>query len=425
MTACTRSARTGYARGPDSVPADVRLLFATRLLRLFAFGMVSITLALYLAAAGFGEGQIGLLVSLTLAGDAGLSLWITTRADRLGRRRMLRLSAGLMALAGVTFALTDSYWLLLLAAIVGTLSPSGNEVGSFLPIEQASLAQTVSDGQRTSVFAWYNLAGSLATAGGALAGGAAVQWLQGAALPPLAGYRLVFMAYAALGLALFGLFRRLSPAVEANGSTPVKGLLGLDRSQRRVLQLSALFAVDAFAGGLIVQSLVAYWFAVRFSVEPAGIGSIFFGANLFAGLSALAAARLAARVGLINTMVFTHLPANVLLMLLPLMPTLPLAVLVLLTRSTLSQMDVPTRQSYVMAVVEPAERAAAAGVTGMTRTIAAACSPLLTGLLLGNGWLSAPFVVAGGMKIVYDLALYRGFRRLRPPEEMRARSSTN
>jgi MFS family permease len=406
-----------------SLTPDGRLLFTARIMRLFAFGLVSVVLALYLATIGFDEGQIGLLLSLTLVGDAVISLLITTHADRLGRRRMLTLGAGLMTLAGVVFGLSDGFVLLTLAAIIGTISPSGNEVGPFLAIEQAGLTQTISDRQRTQVFAWYNLAGSVATALGALVGGLAAQILQNAGIELLTSYRIVLLLYAALGFALIVVFSRLSAAVEVAAPAPTRSRLGLTCSRKAVLRLSALFALDAFAGGLVVQSLVAYWFYVRFGVEPATIGAVFFGANLFAGLSALAAARIAARFGLINTMVFTHIPSNILLMLVPLMPNLPLAVLVLLARFSISQMDVPTRQSYVMAVVEPDERSAAAGVTGIARTFGAAWSPLLTGQFLNAGLLSLPFIAAGGLKIVYDLTLYRNFRRLKTPEERPTQSA--
>jgi MFS family permease len=400
-----------------ALTADGRVFFTTRILRLFAYGLVSVVLALYLAQVGLDEGQIGLLVSLTLAGDAVISLWLTTRADRLGRRRMLLVGAGLMILAGIVFGLTTSFALLTLAAIIGTISPSGNEVGPFLPIEQAGLSQTISDQQRTRVFAWYNLAGSLATACGALVGGGSVQVLQTAGVAPLTSYRAVLLLYAGLGVALLLLFSRLSAAIEVTEKPQISSRLGLHHSRKVVMRLSALFALDSFGGGLVVQSLVAYWFYARFGVDAAVIGAIFFGANVFAGLSALAAVRVAARFGLINTMVFTHIPSNILLMLVPLMPSLPLAIVVLLARFCISQMDVPTRQSYVMAVVDPAERSAAAGVTGIARTVGAACSPVLTGLMLNAGLLSLPFFAAGGLKIIYDLSLYRSFRQLKPPEE--------
>lgn len=401
----------------QSLTRDGRLLFSTRAIRLFAFGLVSVILVLYLTQMGFGESQIGVLLSLTLAGDAAISLWITTRADRLGRRRMLIVGGVLMIIAGVAFAFTGNFIILTLAAIIGTISPSGNEVGPFLSIEQAGLSQIIPDKQRTAVFAWYNLSGSVATALGALVGGGLAQLLQVGGYSALTSYRVILVMYAVLGLVLVFIFNRITTVIETPQKPMTTSKLGLDKSRGIVLQLSALFALDAFGGGLIVQSLVAYWFFTKFGVDTAVIGAIFFGANIFAGLSALAAARLAARIGLINTMVYTHIPSNILLMLVPLMPTLPLAIIVLLLRFSISQMDVPTRQSYVVAVVTPEERAAAAGVTGIARTVGAMFSPLITGSLLAAGLLSAPFFLAGGLKIVYDLALYRSFKIIKPPEE--------
>ena len=396
---------------------DGQFLFLTRILRLFAYGLISVVLALYLAQIGVSEGRIGLLLSLTLAGDAIMSLWITTQADRFGRRRMLLIGTGLMVLAGIVFSATRSFPVITMAAIIGTISPSGSEVGPFLPIEQAGLAQTIPDHQRTQIFAWYNLVGSLATACGALIAGGIVGVLQSTGNTPLMGYRAVLLLYALLGGFLFALFRQVSPAIEVTQPLAPTNRLGLTRSRGIILRLSALFALDSFGGALVVQSLVAYWFFIRFNVDTAMIGAIFFSANIFAGLSALVAARVAARFGLINTMVFTHIPSNILLMLVPVMPTLPLAVLVLLVRFSISQMDVPTRQSYVMAVVDPSERSAAAGVTGIARPIGAACAPLLSGVMLGTGWLSLPFFAAGILKIIYDLALYKSFRNLKPREE--------
>lgn len=404
---------------------DGRLLFATRITRLFAYGFIAVVLGLYLAAVGLNDGQVGLVLSLTLIGDALVALPITIVADRLGRRRMLMVGAGLMIFAGVVFAFTNSIVLLVFAAIIGTISPSGNEVGPFLAIEQAALPQTTTDKQRTQVFAWYALLGSVATGLGSLAGGVVAQTLQNAGQTPIDSYRAVIVGYALLGGLLGLLFTRLSPAVEIvleKKATSLRDLYGLKRSRGVVYRLSALFMLDAFAGGLVVQSLVALWFNRRFGVDPAVIGSIYLGANLFAGLSALAAARVAARFGLINTMVFTHMPSNLLLILVPLMPTLPLAVLVLLARFSISQMDVPTRQSYTVAVVDPEERSAANGVTNLARTTAAAFSPGLTGVFfsLGGSWLSVPFLLAGGLKLCYDLLLYRSFRTTKPPEERAA-----
>lgn len=390
---------------------------------MFGYGFLAVVLALYLAALGFDEAQIGLLLTLTLVGDTVISLWMSTHADRYGRRRMLVLGSLLILGAGLIFILTDRFVVLLVAAMIGVISPSGYEVGPFLAIEQAALSQTIADHQRTRTFAWYNLVGSFATAAGSLVGGGIARLGQAGGLAPIASYRLVLLGYAVLGVALAWQFWRLSPSIEAPCATPAatappRPRFGLHRSGGVVLRLSSLFALDAFAGGFVIQSILAYWFYVRFGANEGTLGMIFFGANLLAGVSALAASAIAARFGLVNTMVFTHLPSNLLLMLVPVMPTLPLAILVLLLRFSISQMDVPTRQSYTMAIVRPEERAAAAGITGTARSVGAAAAPVFAGLLLGNpAVMGSLFFVAGGLKIVYDLLLLRSFRRLRPPEE--------
>jgi predicted MFS family arabinose efflux permease len=396
--------------------ADGWLLFATRSIRLFAYGGLSVVLVLYLVSIGLTESDIGLLLTATLLGDTFISLYLTTQADRIGRRRMLVVGAVLMAVAGLAFGFTTRFWLLLVAGTIGVVSPSGQEVGPFLPIEQAALSQVVSDRARTDVFAWYTLAGSLATAFGALAAGMLTQALQSSWMP-VDSYRAIVVMYAALGVALALMFTRLTPASEARPTHA--SLLGVRRSQRVVLKLSALFALDSFGGGFVVQSFAAYWFYLRFGVDPQTLGILFFAANVLAGISALLASRLASRIGLINTMVVTHLPSNVLLILIPLMPTLQLAALMLLVRFSISQMDVPTRQSYVMAVVDPDERSAASGITGVARTTGAALSPLFAGLLFGQpSLISVPFFIAGSLKIAYDLLLFRAFRAVRPPEEL-------
>ena len=400
---------------------NIRLLFTTRIVRLFCYGFLSVVLALYLAQAGLNEKTIGLLFTLTLAGDAGISLWLTTSADRFGRRRILMVGALLMAGAGLVFIVTRNPLLLMTAAIIGVISPSGNEIGPFLSVEQAGLTQLLPDERRTQVFAWYNLSGSFATAIGALAGGWLAQLLQSRGITTINSYRAVLVGYALGGVILVTLFLFLTDAIEVPKESlhaVVKRTLGLHRSRGVILRLSALFSLDAFAGGLVIQSMVAYWFHIRFGVEAGVIGSIFFGANVLAGVSALLAGRLAKKIGLIRTMVFTHVPSNILLMLVPLMPSLPLAIGILLARFSISQMDVPTRQSYTMAVVSPDERSAASGVTAIARSVGAAISPSLTGIFLSAPLLlSAPFFLAGGLKIIYDLLLYRSFSRLKPPEE--------
>ena len=400
---------------------NVFTLFSARILRLFCYGFLSVILALYFAEIGLTERQISLLFTLTLVGDAGISLWLTTTADRFGRKRTLIVGALLMSVAGVVFLVTHNVLILLAAAIIGVISPSGNEIGPFLSVEQAALAQLLPNEKRTQMFAWYNLVGSFATAVGALAGGWLAQLLQFRGMSALVAYRSVLTGYALGGIILATLFLLLTRDVEATTASqakPAHRVLGLHRSRGVVIRLSGLFALDAFAGGLVVQALIAYWFHVKFGIDAGLIGSIFFGANMLAGVSALLAVRLANRIGLINTMVFTHIPSNLLLILVPLMPTLPLAITVLLLRFSISQMDVPTRQSYTMAVVSPDERSAASGVTSIARSLGAAVSPSLTGIFFAvPALLSVPFYLAGGLKIVYDLLLYRGFRTMRPPEE--------
>jgi MFS family permease len=407
-----------------SLTADGRLLFATRFIRLFAYGALSVVLVLYLVGLGLSESDTGILLTSTLVGDTLVSLYLTTQADRIGRRRMLMIGASLMTAAGVAFAFTSQMWLLVVAGTIGVISPSGQEVGPFLPIEQAALSQVVPDRARTDVFAWYTLAGSLATALGALAAGFLTNALQ-RTWAPVDSYRAVVVAYACLGVVIGTVVAATSREVEARGyarGAPARSMVarfsGLDRSRGVVFKLSGLFAIDSFGGGFVVQSFAAYWFYLRYGVDPKTLGTLFFAANVFAGISALVASRLAARIGLVNTMVATHLPSNVLLMLIPLMPNLRLAALMLLLRFSISQMDVPTRQSYTMAVVSPGERAAASGITGVARTTGAALSPLFAGLLFARPSLvDVPFYIAGALKIAYDLLLFQAFRRLKPPEE--------
>jgi MFS family permease len=409
----------------QSLTADGRLLFATRFVRLFAYGALSVVLVLYLVSLGLSESDTGVVLTATLLGDTLVSLYLTTRADRFGRRRMLMIGASLMAAAGIAFAFTREMWLLVVAGTIGVISPSGHEVGPFLPIEQAALSQVAPARARTDVFAWYTFVGSIATALGALAAGLLTSTLQHR-WTLVDSYRAVVVMYACIGVALGALFLKASKAVEAPRSaqaaaprSPLARLSGLHQSQAVVLRLSGLFALDSFGGGFVVQSFAAYWFYVRFGVDPKTLGALFFGANVFAGLSALVASKLADRIGLVNTMVVTHLPSNALLMLIPLMPTLPLATLMLLLRFSISQMDVPTRQSYTMAVVPPEERAAASGITGVARTTGAALSPLFAGLLFAHpSLIDIPFYIAGSLKIAYDLLLWRSFRAVKPPEEI-------
>ncbi len=408
---------------------DGRLLFLIRSLRMFGYGFLAVVLVLYLDALGLDAFTIGAILTLTLVGDTLISLWLTTRADRIGRRRVLLVGCLLMVGAGVAFSLTSWPPLLIVAAAIGVISPTGNEVGPFLAVEQAALSESIHGTRRTATFAWYNLVGYVATASGALLAGLVSQALIDRGLADVDAYRAIVIGYALIGIAMAAGCVRLGPGVEAaprsepgGGAGEARRRFGLGRSRPVVLRLSFLFSIDAFAGGFIPLSLMAFWFHLRFGVEPAVLGAIFFVSNLLSAVSALSAARIASRIGLINTMVFTHLPSNVLLILIPLMPTLELAVAVLLLRFSLSQMDVPTRQSYVMAVVDPDERSAAAGVTGIARTTGAAISPAFSAVLVSSAGLAAlPFYLAGGLKIAYDLLLYREFRSVRPTGRAMAR----
>ena len=399
---------------PTSASPEAGLLLAARALRAFGDGLVSLLLPAYLAALGHGPFEIGLIATATLAGSSVLTLFVGLHAHRLPARGLLLAASSLMALTGVAFTLAESFWPLLLIAFVGTLNPSAGDVSLFLPLEQARLTHAVADRDRTALFARYSLVGSLAGAIGALCAG--FPEVLGGLLPggPEAALKAAFLLYAGLGLASLFLYRRLPAEAPGAAVAPAEPLR---RSRRIVLTLAALFSLDAFAGGFVVQSLLALWLFERFGLSLATTGAIFFWTGLLSALSYLAAVPIARRFGLVNTMVFTHLPANVCLVLVPFAPSLGPAIALLLLRSALSQMDVPTRTSYVMAVVTPAERTAAASVTAVPRSLAAAASPMLAGSLLavsGFGW---PLVIGGGLKIAYDLTLLAMFRKVRPPEE--------
>jgi len=406
-----------------NLSSDGRLLFLTRIIRLFGYGFLSVILVIYLKLVGLSQYQIGWLLALTLVGDAAISLGISLFADTVGRKFMLRVGAFLMVFAGILFAFTSNFIFLLLAAIIGVISPSGNEVGPFLAIEQASLSHLVPDDKRTGVFAWYNLLGFGATALGALMVGILFKTLVGMRVDALVSYKIIVLIYALIGLVLWFLFGQLSKDIEVssthkpvNFASLANSRLGIHQSLAVVLRLSSLFALDAFAGGFIMQSLLAYWFHVHFGAGIGILGGIFFGANLLAGISSLLAVRLAKRFGLINTMVFTHLPSNVLLVLVVFMPNLTWGTIVFFMRCAISQMDVPTRQAYMMAVVTPSERSAAGGIANVARTLGASIAPLLAVPMLGNTALaSMPIVLAGGLKIIYDLLLFYFFKKVKLP----------
>jgi MFS family permease len=404
---------------------DAQLILLMRGLRSLAYGLLAVILGVVLAGEGFSPAAIGVLITVSLVGDMVGTYVIGLFADTWGRRRTLALLSLLMAATGVVFGLVTSYPVLLVAAFFGTLGTSASETAPFLPIDQAMLAQITVPERRTALFARYNLVSQLSAALGALAAGLPALLIR-TGLPFASGIRLLFGMYAVLGLVVAGLSLRLSSPVEAPGRPPVKVQSlrqrlapPLHRSRSIVWKLTALFSVDALAGGLVVQSLVALFFHLRFGVSLTTLSALFFGANLLSALSFLAAVPLARRFGLLNTMVFTHLPSNVLLALVAFAPTFPIAATLLLLRQALSQMDIPTRQAYTMALVDPEERTAAASVTSLARSLGSATSPVFSGLLLQGPLLiiGLPFILAGALKAAYDLTLWSVFRRVHLPEE--------
>ncbi len=384
-------------------------LVAGRALRAFVDGYVAVLLPAYLLALGFDVWTVGVLGTATLLGSALATLAVGAWGHRFAQRRLLLAAALLMTATGLAFAGLSQFWPLMAVAFVGTLNPSSGDVSVFLPLEHAQLAGAAQGDARTHLFARYSLLASLAASFGALAAAMPAWLAQRAGIEPLSALRLMFVGYAAAGVVLLWLYRRLpEPRAEAGGE---RGALGPSRGI--VLKLAALFSVDAFAGGLVVNSLMALWLMQRFDLSLAATGSFFFWTGLLSAASMLAAPAVARRIGLLNTMVFTHLPANVALIGAAFAPTLPLALGLLFFRAALSQMDVPTRTAYVMSAVTPAERAAAASLTAVPRSLAAAVGPSLSGWLFAAGWLAAPLAACGLLKIGYDLALWAACRRHR------------
>jgi MFS family permease len=400
---------------PSEATSDAGVLLRARGVRAFGDGFVSVLLPLHLTTLGFDGFQIGAVATATLLGSAALTLVVGLVAYRLGRQLLLLRASLLMIATGLGFAFVHDYWPLLVVSFVGTLNPSSGDVSVFLPTEQALLPQTVSDRQRTALFARYSLIGSLVAAAGALTAGLPELVARETGLSLAATLDGMFILYALLGLVVLLLYRGLSPAIEPDLNTAAAPLT---TSRGIVIRLAALFSLDSFGSGLVVQSLLALWLFQRFDVSVAAVGAIFFWTGVLSAFSALVAVRIASRIGLLKTAVFTHLPANLFLVLTPFMPTVELAVACLLLRSALSQMDVPVRNSYVMAVVSPAERPAAASVTAVPKSLAAALSPLLSGWLLTLSAFGWPLVIAGALKGVYDVLLLLMFKSVRPPEEV-------
>lgn len=418
--------------------SDGYILFVTRFVRLFSYGFISVALFLYLVEVGLQQMDIGILFTLTLIGDLLVSFLLTTKADSFGRRKTLIIGALLKLGAGVTFAYTNNFYLLLLSATIGVITPTGGEIGPFLAVEQASLTEIIENKEEIpSIFAWYNLIGYIALALGSFTSGALVQWLGSKYhMTLLESHRYVVIGYAIFGLTKAILYCFLSEQVESKKAYVASSKdgwfsrFGLHRPESKsiVFKLSLLFIVDAFAGGFVMQTMIVYWFHVKYGMDGSLLGALMMGANVLAGLSALAATPLVRKIGAIETMVFTHLPSNILLLLVPLMPNMWSASLMLLLRFSISQMDVPARQTYVALVVASEERSAAGGITNIVRSIGVALSPLLVGYLIkdpNNYWMfSAPFIVAGGLKIFYDIALFISFKTSQPAGLVGAPSET-
>ena len=418
---------------------DGRLLLAAKMVRMFAYGFLSVILAIYLKLIGFDDFLIGLILTTTLLNSVIFTLVASFYADKIGRRKFLLLYAALMSVSGFIFTISENYFALIIAAFIGTINITGAESGAFLTIEQAILPQTLKNvRKRNTVFAIYNMAGTLAMAAGVLLSGlpsVLQQQLQyfDIVLNQIGSIKLLFALYSMLGIVLLGIYLLLSQKIEVRDnlekqkdeSTQLTKMSSLTpKSRSIVIRLSGLFAIDSFAGGFMIQSIVSFWFFTRFGADLTTLSYIFSVSGVLTAFSFMAAAKIADRIGLINTMVFTHIPANILIIAVAFAPTLPIAVALYLLRMALSQMDVPTRQSYIVAVVREDERTISAGITNISRNVTQAISPSLIGVLINSLSLAAPFVIGGALKVVYDVALYLNFRNVKPPEEKEASNSS-
>jgi MFS family permease len=400
---------------------DGKLLLTARIMRTFGYGFLSIIIAIYLRLLGFDNIQIGLLLGSALVNSVIFTLFASFYADRIGRRRLLIIYASLMSVSGLVFTITDNYFLLILAAFIGTINVTGSETGAFLTIEQATLPQTIRDKKKmNTAFALNNMVGTFSMSAGILLSGLpSLLQEQFYGLSHVESIKILFILYAVLGSIVIIIYTMLSRDIEVKQEAKRKDKQTLSpRSKQIVAKLSTLFAVDSFAGGFVIQSVVSLWFFTRFGADLAVLSYIFSAANLITAFSYMAAAKIADRIGLVNTMVFTHLPSNILLILVAFAPSLQLAVILYLIRMTLSQMDVPTRQSYVVAIVSEDERTAASGLTNVSRNIAQTVSPSIFGYIFQSSLsLAAPFALSGVIKIIYDLALYFSFRNIKPKDE--------
>lgn len=406
----------------DWLSKDGKLILSARIARTFAYGFLSIIIGIYLKLAGFGEIQIGIVLSATLVNSVIFTLLASFYADRIGRKKILIVYGILMGVSGTIFLATNNFAALIIAALIGTINVTGSETGAFLSIEQSVLPQTVNDAKkRTTAFAIYNTVGTFAMATGVLLSGLPEFIGQAYGFNQIDSIKPLFLLYSVIAVAVTVIYFLLSKNIEVEADPadrkgrPTSTLS--TESKKRIGKLSALFAVDSFAGGFVIQSIVSYWFFTKFGIDLSTLAIIFSVAGVLTALSFLAATKIAGRIGLINTMVTTHIASNILLILVAFAPIFPIALGLYLARMSISQMDVPTRQSYIVAIVNDKERIAAAGITNTSRNIAQAVSPSITGMIIQSLWLSAPFVIGGILKIAYDLGLYMNFRKIKPAEE--------
>jgi MFS family permease len=400
---------------------DGKLLLAAKIVRTFAYGFLSVILAIYLKLIGFDDLLIGLILTVTLVNSVIFTLIASFYADRIGRRRTLAIYAALMSISGAIFVTTENHVMLIVAAFIGTINVTGSETGAFLTIEQSILPQTVKNiKKRNIIFAIYNMVGTFAMSAGVLLSSlpTIIQQQFGETLNQIDSIKPLFILYSLLGIVIIGIYLLLSNRIELEGkiAKPLTQTLS-PMSKNIVGKLSGLFAIDSFAGGFIIQSIVSFWFFTKFGADLTTLSYIFSVAGILTAFSFIVSAKIADKVGLINTMVFTHIPSNILIILVAVAPSLPVAIAFYLIRMALSQMDVPTRQSYIVAVVNEEERTAAAGITNISRNISQAISPSLTGIIINTFTLSSPFIIGGLLKIAYDIALYVNFRKIKPPEE--------
>ena len=399
---------------PSTATPDGRKLVATRSVRALVDGMVYVSLPGFLLALGLSGLQIGAVVTASLLGSAATTILVGIFGHRIAPARLLAMAALLMTATGVAFGLASSFFVLLIIGVIGTMNPSAGDVSAFLPLEQASLSASVTDDQRTAMFALYNLSGALVGSIGALCAALPLWFVHRQQLSDLFGYRITFFVYAFAGLIVFAIYRRMSSTSQTK---PTGTTSALGDSRRIIFKLAALFSLDSFGGAFAVQSIFALWIFRRFDLSITALGFVFFATGTLSAISSLISVRIAKRIGLVRTMVFTHIPASVLLIGVALSPNVWLAVTLFILRGLLSQMDVPVRTIYVMAVVQPSERAAAASITNVPRSLASALPPIVAGWMLDQSRFAWPLLICAACKIIYDFLLLWQFRHIRPPEE--------